>query len=129
NSMSSLENLISKLEVKRFKWLHIVLFLLYETIMKARQCPKCQKNVALSWFLFSSHWTKYRCINCGALMKWNRKRAYLGAIIGGLSGPFVISTKSILPSPFLRVAIAVCLALLIAVSVNKQIDYVDETES
>ena len=96
--------------------------------MKARRCPKCKRNVSLSWFIWGSHWTKYRCIDCGALMKWSRRRAYVGALVGGFSGPLVISTQSLLPSVFLRVLITVSLAFIIAVSVNKQIEQVDETE-
>ncbi|MDN3682040.1 hypothetical protein QWZ04_17165 [Vibrio tapetis subsp. quintayensis] len=61
-------------------------------------------------------------------MKWNRRRAYLGALVGGFSGPFVILAQSLLPSAFLRVSIAMSLAFIIAVSVNKQMEYVDEAE-
>ncbi len=96
--------------------------------MKSRQCPKCRKNVALSWFFFSSHWTKYRCIECGSLMKWSRRRTYLGAISGGFAGPFVISTQSLIPSTFLRISIAIIFAIALAVSVSKQIEYIGETE-
>lgn len=96
--------------------------------MKSRQCPKCQKNVACSWFFFSAHWTKYRCVECGSLMKWSGRRAYVGAICGGFAGPFIISTQSIIPSTFIRISIAVIFSIVVATSVNKQIEYIDETE-
>ncbi len=96
--------------------------------MKSRQCPKCQKNVALSWFFFSAHWTKYRCINCGTLMKWSRRRVYIGALSGGLSGLFVFSMESQIPSTSFRATIVLVAAVVLAVSVNKQIEYIDEAE-
>ncbi|MFA0570721.1 hypothetical protein [Vibrio gallaecicus] len=96
--------------------------------MKSRQCPKCQKNVACSWFFFSAHWTKYRCVACGSLMRWSGRRTYIGAISGGFAGPFVISTQSMIPSTFIRISIAIVFAMVLAVSVNKQIEYIDETE-
>ena len=96
--------------------------------MKSRQCPKCRRNVAFRWFFFSSHWMKYRCIECGSLLKWSIRRAYLGAISGGLAGPFVTSTQALIPSTLLRLSIAIIFVIVIAISVNKQIEYIDETE-
>lgn len=96
--------------------------------MKSRQCPKCMKNVAFSWFFFSTHSTKYRCIDCGALMKWSKRRVYLGTAIAGFAGPFVISTQPLIPSTFLRVSVAIIFAFVLAISVSKQIEYIDETE-
>ncbi|KQA16162.1 hypothetical protein AAY52_17450 [Vibrio metoecus] len=61
-------------------------------------------------------------------MKWSSRRAYLGAISGGFAGPFVISTQSLIPSTFLRISIAIIFAMVLAVSVSKQIEYIDETE-
>ncbi|TKE96207.1 hypothetical protein [Vibrio kanaloae] len=61
-------------------------------------------------------------------MKWSGRRTYIGAISGGFAGPFVISTQSIIPSAFVRISIAIVFAIVLAVSVNKQIEYIDETE-
>ena len=50
------------------------------------KCKSCGNKLSLSWFIFSFHWTKYVCPNCGTLYEWTKKRKILGGIIGGLSG-------------------------------------------
>ncbi|EMW8524193.1 hypothetical protein HYN76_23265 [Vibrio parahaemolyticus] len=61
-------------------------------------------------------------------MKWGKRRVNLGTVIAGFSGPFVISTQSLIASTFLRVSIVIIFAFVLAISVSKQIEYIDETE-
>jgi len=48
------------------------------------KCQKCSQNISLSWVLFASNWTKYRCVNCKALHEFTRIRYLLASLTAAL---------------------------------------------
>lgn len=45
------------------------------------KCLKCSRKIPLSWINFSSYRTKYRCIKCGTLHKWNSRRQVTSIVV------------------------------------------------
>ncbi|MGI2947459.1 hypothetical protein [Vibrio diabolicus] len=96
--------------------------------MKGWQCPKCHGYLPIRWVLFSFNWTTCKCSNCGSVLKWTKRRTLLAGLSGGFSGSFVVLSSSIIPSIWLRIAIAMVVAMALAFFVPNQIALAYENE-
>ena len=93
---------------------------------KNRKCLNCKKLIPLSWFLWSSNSTKYRCTECGALMQWKSRRNIIGGMSAGIGIILFRVLESVIPSLGIRFFILMTFAILVAFLIPNQYEMVKE---